>query len=68
MNCGSCKFWIRDPGKEAKEGICRRYPPEVVPVLQPNALTKSFATMIHFIFPKVREDCLCGEYIPTLMV
>jgi len=59
--CGTCKFWLvaqAVPGGHSN-GICRRYPPSVLPVArndQGEIASQSF-------FPPMAESGWCGEYV-----
>jgi len=50
-NCGTCKFWL--------EAECHRYPPQLVVLSAKGAQTQAGPA-----WPPVREEQVCGEYLP----
>ena len=65
MQCGDCIFWIQNPKDletETNEAECRRFPPQIIPVIGVNKLTGRPETLRGFFFPRTRKDTGCGEF------
>ena len=62
MNCGSCTYYKTDEGTDAKQGVCMRYPPQVVMVTVPTIVRGQMSETPMGVFPPVRAILGCGEY------
>jgi hypothetical protein len=68
--CMSCSFWSRleDQQDNVDRGICRRFPPVIVPYyINPLGGTKSSNKDVKIIdhaieFPETLQEDWCGEY------
>jgi hypothetical protein len=62
MACGSCKAFVRYVGPGETTGECHRYAPR--PQIEIKANYESSEDPNFFaIWPMVREDDCCGEYL-----
>lgn len=58
--CSNCKFWLEESG----ETICRRFPPQVIPLPRgPKEPVKSNPTVkLISQFPPMQPHGWCGEH------
>ena len=56
-----CKF--SRPNPEDKRVYCGRYPPQLMPMMRQNPVTKQMETMFVSILPDVLNDIVCGEFV-----
>jgi len=61
--CGFCKHYAKRAA-DAKDGQCRRFPPQVVPAVQVNQISGKVVQGVQCFYPGVTEQTpSCAEFV-----
>ena len=60
--CATCKHWAVNVRATPGDGVCKRYPPTLIPLVRPEGI------QLTSHFPPCKSSEGCGEYVLDLRV